>query len=52
MRKFGLYLNNSEEELIDKVVASDIYQAQHFFCERKHLDLYNLTIIYYIKEIE
>jgi len=52
MRKFGLYLNNSDEELIDRCATSDLNEAYHYFCERKNLNLHDLLIIFYIKEIE
>ncbi len=52
MNTFGLYVNNSDEELIDKCTVSDIYDAQTYFCQRKQLNLHNLLIIFYIKEIE
>lgn len=52
MRTFGLYWNNSQEELIDKTIASDIHQAQEYFCKRKDLNIHELTSIFYIKEIE
>lgn len=52
MRSFGLYLNNSDEELIDKCVTSDLNEAYHYFCGRKNLNLHDLLIIFYIKEIE
>ena len=51
MRTFGLYLNNGGEELIHKIQASDIYDAQQIFCGLKNLDLYNLLIIFCIREI-
>jgi hypothetical protein len=52
MRTFGLYLNNGGDDLILKVNASDIYEAQKLFCEIKRLDLYNLLIIFNIREID
>lgn len=52
MRQFGLYLNNGSDDLIHKIEASDIYDAQKIFCEIKKLDLYNLLIIFNIREIE
>ena len=51
MRTFGLYINNGNEELINKVVASDIYEAQQIFCELKKLSLYDLIIIFYVREL-
>jgi hypothetical protein len=51
MRTFGLFINNGNQELIKKVVASDIYEAQQIFCKLKNLPLYDLLIIYYIIEI-
>ena len=52
MRQFGLYLNNGGDELIMKINASDIYDAQLIFCEIKKLSLYDLLIIFNIREIE
>lgn len=51
MKTFGLYLNNGNEDLINKVNASDIYDAQKIFCDIKKLSLYDLLIIFYIKEL-
>ena len=51
MRYFGLYLNNGDNELIYKIVASDIYDAQEHFCKLKNLSLYDLLIVFYVKEI-
>lgn len=52
MRQFGLYLNNGSDDLLHKINASDIYEAQQIFCQINNLDLYNLLIIYNIREIE
>lgn len=52
MKTFGLYLNNGENELINKIKVSDIYEAQQIFCKLKNLDLYNLLIIFSIRELE
>ena len=52
MRQFGLYLNNGDDELITKINASDIYEAQQMFCQIKNLPLYDLLIIFNIREIE
>jgi hypothetical protein len=52
MREFGLYLNNGDNELITKIIASNIYEAQQIFCQVKNLSLYDLLIIFNIREIE
>lgn len=52
MREFGLYLNNGDNELVIKVQASHIYEAQQIFCQIKNLPLYDLLIIFNIREIE
>lgn len=52
MRQFGLYLNNGDSELVLKINASDIYEAQQMFCQIKNLPLYDLLIIFNIREIE
>jgi hypothetical protein len=51
MRRFGLF-QIASDAMVDSIVASDKYEAQEIFCIRKNLDLHNLTIIFYIKEIE
>lgn len=51
MKTYGLFLNNGSEELINKINASDIYDAQKIFCEIKNVSLYDLLIIFYIKEL-
>lgn len=51
MRTFGLYLNNGDDELIHKITASDIYEAQEIFCKSKNLSLYDLLIIFSIREM-
>ena len=51
MRLFGLYLNNGSDEFIHKITASDIYEAQKIFCQIKNLPLYELLIIFSIREI-
>lgn len=52
MRTFGLFLNNGENELINKIQCSTIYEAQQIFCQLKNLPLYELLIIFSIREIE
>lgn len=52
MKTFGLYLNNGENELINKISAKDLYEAQEIFCKIKNLSLYDLLIIFSIREIE
>jgi hypothetical protein len=52
MRQFGLFLNNGDNELVAKIQASDIYEAQQIFCFVKNLSLYDLLIIFCIREIE
>jgi hypothetical protein len=52
MKTYGLYLNNGESELVNKINASDIYEAQQIFCQLKNLPLYDLLIIFNIREIE
>lgn len=52
MRTFGLYLNNGNDELINKIQCSDMYEAQQIFCQLKNLPLYELLIIFSIREIE
>lgn len=52
MRYFGLFTNNGDGQQIEKVQASDIHDAQMYFCMKKGLSLYDLLIIFYVKEIE
>lgn len=52
MRKFGLYLNNGSDDLIHSINASDLYEAQQIFCQIKNLELYDLLIIFNIRELD
>lgn len=51
MKTFGLYLNNGENELIHKTTATNIAEAEEFFCKIKNLSLYDLLIIFNVREI-
>lgn len=51
MRYFGLYLNNGDDNLVYKIIASDMHEAQQIFCNHKNLSLYDLLIIFNIREI-